>query len=86
MDCLKAEIRGDRGMRRKQAFRMANSARRTWFMSPSPSKREIGKLVSTRKQCNCSMCQHPDHSKTISEMKAHDSMNEQLASIGLPSE
>lgn len=82
MDSLKAEVRGDRGLRRKQAFRLARVVKKFLVMKQNPTKRDIGKLAVTRKQCNCHACQSQDHSKSISSIKADAAMFDQLSCIG----
>lgn len=85
MDALKAQVRGNRGMRRKQVFRVASKISRYYSVPENASKRVIGKMAATRKQCDCFICQSPDHSRSISALKAHEAMIDQLAEAeGIP--
>lgn len=81
MDSLKAEFRGNRGMRRKQSLRLMRAVRKFWTLPDNPSDRAIGKLATTRKQCNCFSCQGQDHTKAVSSKKADAAMIDELASI-----
>lgn len=83
MDILKAEVRGDRGARRKSLIRLTKNAKQAWFMPESASDRSIGKFVSSRKSCNHVNCKSPDHSTSIAEMKSNEDMAHQLKSVGL---
>lgn len=81
MDSLKAEVRGNRGMRRKQSLRLMRAVRKFSTLPDNPSDRAIGKLATTRKQRNCYSCQGQDHTKAVSSMKADAAMIDELASI-----
>jgi hypothetical protein len=81
MDDLKAEIRGDRGARRKQKLRVARYIKNKWLQLYEPTRRELGKLVKTRKQCSCAVCKSGDHAKSVSSQKADACMASQLGEI-----
>lgn len=81
MDSLKAEFRGNRGLRRKQALRLVRAVKKFSSLPKNPTARAIGKLAKTRKQCNCFSCQNQDHTKAISSIKADAAMVDELASI-----
>lgn len=74
MDQLKSELRGNRGMRRKQAFRMEDRVKRDWYQERALTPREIGMRVQTRTICSCGMCKAPDHSKSIKHRQAQEAM------------
>lgn len=78
MDMIKAEVRGNRGLRRKQRIRLAKAIKKYLVLPPNPTKHQVGKLVTTRKACDCFSCKRQDHSKSISSLKAEEAMLGQM--------
>lgn len=81
MDTLKAEARGNRGLRRKKAVRRRNSVKKYQVLPPNPTDRQVGKLAATGKECNCVGCQSGDHSKSISSVRANAQFVDQCSDL-----
>lgn len=78
MDELKAAVRGDRGLRRKNMFRMIASIKKAMGVETKPTEREVKKIVSRRKLSSFSVYPPLDHSKLPGEVKSDDQMKSQI--------
>jgi hypothetical protein len=81
MDELKAAVRGDRGLRRKNMFRMIASTKRAMGVETNPTEREVKKIVSQRKLSSFSVYPPLDHSKLPDEVKSDDQMKSQIQEL-----
>lgn len=78
MDELKALVRGDRGLRRKNMFRMIASVKKAMGLSTKPTEREVAKIAHRRKLSSFTVFPPLDHSKLPDEIKSDDQMKAQI--------
>lgn len=83
MDELKSEVRGNRGLRRKENFRVLNYIRNNLPESEKASPKRLGKLLNTRKSCDCFICTSGDHSKSISSIREDCRASDQLKELSI---
>lgn len=78
MDELKAAVRGDRGLRRKNMFRMIASVKKAMGVQVKPTEREVTKIANRRKLSSFNVYPPLDHSKLPDELKSDDQMKSQI--------
>jgi hypothetical protein len=84
MNDLKAEIRGDRGLRRKHMFRIIASVKKALGVKSKPTEREVTKIMNQRKLSSFSVFPPLDHSKLPDELISDDQMKSQLNELNEP--